>query len=575
MFARLPGSPLTWRVRWIFPEPLAASAIEALARQFALPPFAARLLLQRGCGDPARAAEFLDPRLRSLRDPFLLPDMEAAVTRLLAALDAREKIVLYGDYDVDGVTSLTLLARVLRAMGAEPACFLPHRMDEGYGLSEDGVARCLEEHRPKLLIAVDCGTTSTVEIAGLTQRGVDVIVLDHHECGADLPRCVAVVNPKRGESDHHLCSAGLAFKLAHALLKRRPVESFDLREVLDLVALGTVADLVPLLDENRILVKHGLQRLAQSRWVGLRALVAVAGLKPPFLAGTVSFGFGPRLNAAGRLGTALDSLELLLTDDPFRARAIAEGLDRQNRERRAVEDQVLKEAEAQLAEWFDPARHAAIVAGSADWHPGVIGIVAARLQRRYYRPTVVVSFDPEGMGKGSGRSIAGLPLVTALGACAGDLVRFGGHAMAAGLSVAQERFTAFRERFLTVAQESLASDQLQPTLQLDAEVALRDVNKDFLTRLEALEPFGSGHRAPLFFAREVYPAAEPRVLKEKHLSFLLHHRGWETRAIWFGSAQEALPEPPWDIAFEVTRNDYQGRVTPQIQISALRAAGSC
>lgn len=559
------------RVRWIFPEPLDETAVAALAAHVGLPALAAGLLVRRGFGDPASAAGFIDPRLKSLRDPFQLPDMDAAVTRVIAAIEQREKIVLYGDYDVDGVTSLTLLTRVLRACGAATACFLPSRIEEGYGLSAEGVTRCIEEHRPQLLIAVDCGTTSVEQIARIRGVGIDVIVLDHHECSAELPACTALVNPKRGETDHHLCSVGLAFKFAHALLKRRPVTDFDLRHVLDLVALGTVADLVPLVDENRILVKHGLLRLAESRWIGLRALIEASGLRPPFNAGHVGFGLGPRLNAAGRLGTALDALDLLLTDDPTRAHALAHSLDAQNRERRSVEDRVCTDAEAQIATWFDPQRHAAIVAGAPEWHPGVVGIVASRISRRHHRPTIVVGFDEAGMGKGSGRSIAGFCLVSALGRCSTHLAAFGGHELAAGLSVTQDRFDVFRDAFLAIARADLVDEQLLPRLHLDAELPLREIDLDLLTCVENLAPFGIGHRSPVFYARGVAPLAEPRVLKEKHLSLSLTHHGWESRAIWFGAAQP-LPKPPWDIAFELARNEYLGRVSAQIQIKALRSA---
>lgn len=558
-------------MRWIFPDPIDQPAVAALAAELRIPAFAAELLIRRGFTETGKAAAFLDPRLKALRDPFELPDMELAVERTLAAIDRHERIVFYGDYDVDGVTSLALLSRVLRALGAEPVCFLPSRMEEGYGLSTDGVARCLEEHQPALLIAVDCGTTSVAEIARLGERGVDVVVLDHHECAEELPRCVAVVNPKRGQNDRHLCSAGLAFKFAHALLKRRPVAQFDLRCVLDLVALGTVADLVPLLDENRTFVKHGLRQLAESSWPGVRALIEVSGLSAPLNAGHIGFGLGPRLNAAGRLGTARDALELLLTDDPGRGESLARSLDSQNRDRRALEDRVCTEAEAQLATWFVPASHAAIVVGAPEWHQGVVGIVASRLARRHHRPAIVIAFDEAGRGKGSGRSIAGLSLITALGACAAHLTTFGGHALAAGLSLAATSFDAFRDSFLSTARTSLTEEQLLPSIRPEAELPLGSIDLSLLDLLDTLAPFGAGHRQPLFFARGVEPAAEPRVLKEKHASLFLSHRRSRARAIWF-NATLPLPPSPWDIAFELARNEYQGQTTAQVQITALRTA---
>jgi single-stranded-DNA-specific exonuclease len=558
--------------RWMLPVPINAALRTRLERELRVPRFVAELLVRRGLHDPERAARFLEPQLKTLGDPFLLPHMEAAVTRILAALDRRERIVLYGDYDVDGVTSLTLLARVLRAYGAEPQCFLPLRVDEGYGLSPDGVARCVSEHAPQLLIAVDCGTSSVAEIAALQAQGVDVIVIDHHECKDTLPACVALVNPKVGEGYHYLCSVGLVFKVAHALLKRRPVAGFDLKEMLDLVALGTVADLVPLADENRVFVRRGLAQLAQTRWVGLQALIAVAGIKPPFKPADVGFGLGPRLNAAGRLGTAQDALELLLTGDAERARTIAANLDVQNRERRTLEDDVLRQAEAQLAEWFDPARHAAIVVGAAGWHPGVVGIVASRLQRRHHRPTLVIGFDDEGFGKGSGRSIPGLSLVAALAQCGTFLERHGGHEMAAGLTLRQPQFEEFRDAFRECARGLLSEDQLQPLQHLDVELTLGEIDYELLAAHESLQPFGMTNPQPIFVARGVTLVFEPRVMKEKHLSLMLRQGRDEHRAVWFAGASEELPPLPWDIAFTIERNEWQGSVSAQIQIKAVRAS---
>ena len=558
--------------QWIFPLPVEAAEVQRLGRDLRLARFAAELLVRRGLRSTPEAERFLTPRLKTLSDPFLLPNMAAAVERILTALDRGERIVLYGDYDVDGVTSLTLLARVLRALGGKPECFLPMRADEGYGLSPDGVARCVGTLAPQLLIAVDCGTSSVAEIAELHAQGIDVIVLDHHECKAELPACVALVNPKLGDDFHYLCSVGIVFKAAHALLKRRPVAGCDLRDYLDLVALGTVADLVPLRDENRVFVKRGLVQMEKTRWIGLRALIEVTGLRAPFSPGNIGFGLGPRLNAAGRLGTAQDALELLLTEDAGRARTLAMNLDVQNRERRGVEDDVLKQAEAQLAETFDAERDAAIVVGAPGWHPGVVGIVASRLQKRHHRPTLVIGFDESGMGKGSGRSIAGLSLVAALARCGEFLEKHGGHEMAAGLTLQQTRFAEFRDAFRACARELLTAEQLEPRLHLDAELTLGEIDYELLDHHEALQPFGMANPQPLFCARGVTLAGEPRVMKEKHLSLMLRQGGDEYRAVWFGAASEKLPRLPWDIAFQIERNEWQGNVTPQIHIRAVRQA---
>ncbi|HEX8309882.1 MAG TPA: DHHA1 domain-containing protein, partial [Chthoniobacteraceae bacterium] len=368
------------------------------------------------------------------------------------------------------------------------------------------------------------------------------------------------------------CSVGLVFKVAHALLKRRPVIGFDLKELLDLVALGTVADLVPLQAENRILVKRGLQQLTRSNRIGLRELITVSGLRAPFTPSHVGFGLGPRLNAAGRLGTAQDALELLLTEDASRARLLAQDLDQQNRSRRATEDQVLAFAEAQLATCFDAARDAAIVVGDAGWHPGVVGIVASRLMRRYHRPTFVIGFDEDGVGKGSGRSIEGLCLVKALAECTEYLEKHGGHTMAAGLTLQQPQFERFRAAFCACAQQFLTPEALQPRLHLDAELSLSEIDFELLDAHERLQPFGMGNSQPVFVARGVSLVAEPRILKEKHRSLVLRQHGTEQRAIWFQSATEELPRLPWDVAFRIERNEYQGCVTPQMEIKAVRSS---
>lgn len=563
------------QARWILPEPLDAVAVDAVVRRLQCAPPFAELLLRRGLASPDAVWQYLRPQLKTLGDPFLLPQMEAAVARLLMAIDAGENIVLYGDYDVDGVTSLAILTRVLRALGANVASFLPHRMEEGYGLTREGLARCLGEEKPRLLVAVDCGTTSVEEIAELKACGVDVIVLDHHECKTLLPDCVAVVNPKRSDAavDYtYLCSAGLAFKLSHALLKRRPVEGFVLKEILDLVALGTVSDIVPLVGENRILVKAGLKQMESTRWVGLQALMEVARSRFPLTPSELGFQLGPRLNASGRLGTAQVALELLLTENAGRARALAMELDVQNRDRQRVEKQTHEEAEAQLQMHGDPLAHAAIVVGAPEWHPGVLGIVASRLARKYHRPSLVVGFDEQGVGKGSGRGIEGISLVAALDECKALLTRHGGHEMAAGLTVQQGCFEAFRERFLQVARQMLSDEALLPQVTIDAEMALADVTHDFLHWHEQLQPFGTGNAQPLFMARGVRPLAPPTVMKEKHLKLLLGQSGARVEAVFFNALPDELPRPPWDVAFRIERNEWRDRVTVQLQIQRIRTA---
>jgi single-stranded-DNA-specific exonuclease len=533
----------------------------------------ARLLLRKGFATADEVQAFLRPRLKSLSDPFLLPNMELAVARICAALDRRERIVLFGDYDVDGVTSLALLAETLRAYGATPDLFLPLRMEEGYGLSQESVERCVEQFHPQLLIALDCGTSSAAEIVDLRKRSIDAIVLDHHEPKSALPECAAIVNPKTDPASpfHYLCSVGIVFKLCHALLKTRPID-FDLKSRLDLVALGTVADIVPLRGENRTLVQRGAIEIARTNRIGLKKLIEVSGVKPPIFTEDISFRLGPRLNAAGRLSTAEKSLQLLLTQDEREATELAECLDKQNRERQEVEKKIFAAADEKIAKEFDPAREAAIVVYERGWHAGVLGIVASRIAHKYHRPTIVIGFDETGVGKGSGRSIEGFNLVAALNRCADKIDKYGGHEMAAGLTIKEENVAGFTEQFLRVARDLLSDDDLQPRLQIDHEITFPELNFDFLGWHELLQPFGNGNPQPIFFAREVELVAEPRVVGEKHLQLRLRQRNYHHRAIFFGAAVDSLPPQPWDIAFRIRPDEYQGEARLEMRVEAVRGA---
>src|SRR5256885_2752999 len=501
----------------------------------------------------------------------MLPNMQPAVSRILAALDGHQRIVLFGDYDVDGVTSLALLAETLRAYGAKPDLFLPLRMEEGYGLSREGIERCLEQYRPQLLVALDCGPSSAAEIVDLRQRGVDVIVLDHHEPKSALPECIAIVNPKIDPSSpfHYLCSVGIVFKLCHALLKTRPID-FDLKARLDLVALGTVADIVPLRDENRTLVQRGAIEIARTKRPGLKKLIEVSGVKPPIFTEDIGYRLGPRLNAAGRLSTAEKSLRLLLTQDEAEAVELAEFLDKQNRERQDVEKKICAAAEEKIAKEFDPTRHAAIVVYERGWHAGVLGIVASRIAHRFHRPAIVIGFDESGVGKGSGRSIEGFNLVAALTRCADKIDKYGGHEMAAGLTIQAKNVDLFAEQFRQIGRELLSDEDLQPRLQIDHELNFCELNFDFLRWHEMLQPFGNGNPQPLFFAREVESVAAPRVVGEKHLQLRLRQRNHHRRAIFFGGAANSLPPQPWDIAFRIRSDEYGGETRLEMRVEAVR-----
>ena len=575
------------RYRWIIAEPESA-ALSRLLDSLPIEGLLARCLLNRGFCDPSEAAAFLDPALKGLKDPFLLPGMASAVERLIAARSADERLVLFGDYDVDGVSSCALLVEGMTRLGWRVATYLPHRMDEGYGLSPDGAANCLEKHPCSLLLAVDCGSTAIETIAWLKGRGVDVIVLDHHQVSDPLPAAVALVNPQLGNRDaegagtsdfRELCSAGLAFKLLHALTKRGrelgwpEATALDIRTFLDLAALGTIADLVPLIGENRILVSAGLPRLTNTTRPGLIALKEAAGLEGPIGVRDVGFGLGPRLNAAGRLENADEALRLLLAPDAAVAMPIAMSLDTRNRERQRIEKEITAQVIGAVKARFNPETDHVIVEGQMLWHIGVVGIVASRVLQEFYRPTIILGGDGESW-RGSGRSIEGFDLAAALRRCDDLLVKHGGHAMAAGVTIRPDKVDEFRQRLNGIAREMLSGEQLKPALRLDAAVSLGDVDLAVLERLSRLQPHGMENPPIQFASRNVTLAKPPqRMGKEsQHARLMLRDATGSAEAVWWNCAGKPLPDGRFDIAFAPERNDYNGQTRLQLRLLDWRPA---
>jgi single-stranded-DNA-specific exonuclease len=561
-------------------QPLLAAQIAAARR---IGPVLAQCLLNRGLSDPGAVEQFLTPRLKLLSDPFLLPNMAAAVDRLFAARERSEPVVIFGDYDVDGVTSTALLMEVLRPLGWRVECYLPHRLDEGYGLSRDGVENCLQKHPATLLLAVDCGSTAFETIAWLRGRGVDAIVLDHHQVSDPPPAAVALVNPQLAGDElvslRDLCSAGLAFKLAHALVKRGRdaglpgMADFDLRPLLDLVALGTVADVVPLTGENRIFVSAGLERLNTTQRPGLVALKQIAQCPEQLSTMDVGYQLAPRLNAAGRLENALESLQLVLAKDAAEALPLARNLDYHNQERQKIERGITTSVIGAVKARFNPQTDFVIVEGQLLWHIGVVGIVASRVLQQFYRPTFILGGEGDNW-RGSGRSIAGFDLAAALRECDDLLVRHGGHAMAAGVTMKPENMDAFRQRLNDLARRTLKPEDLQPLLRLDAEVALREVTLDLLADLDRLKPTGQGNPPVQFWARQLANARPPqRMGAEKQ-----HAKLWVTdgkvthEAVWWGVGTSTMPDGKFDLAFVPQVNDFSGRRTVQLKVLDWRAA---
>lgn len=537
------------------------------------PPILEHLIRQRGLPPGMDLESYLRPKLKDLSDPFLIPDMRPAVERILRAVDEKQRICIYGDYDVDGVSSITLMRRILLAYGLEIRHFIPRRGPEGYGLSTAALERCMSEGpRPDLLITVDCGTVSIQEVADLRQEGIDVLIVDHHEpIPGQRPDCCALVNPKCGNDFTYLCAAGVVFKLGHALLKTRQV-ALDLKELIDLVAVATISDIVPMVGENRLMVRHGLKHLPNTLNPGLRALQDVTGMNGSATSMDVGFRIGPRLNAAGRMDVPEDALETLTTDCRRLAQDLAHKLDAYNKERQSHETLIRKEAVEMLNRDFDPAKDPVIVLGSRSWHHGVVGIVASRLMRQFHKPTFIVAIDEEGVGKGSGRSIEGVSLVEAIRACEDDLLAGGGHAMAAGLSIEETKIDRFRKRFAEYVLNTTTPEQRQPKLMYDAEISFDQLSLEFLSSYDLLQPFGNGNPQPVFISRKVGLSRPPLHMKNHHLRFMLRQGYHEQDAVFFGGGEHPLPDPPWDVAFTIDRNTFRGRTTLQLIIQDVRAA---
>ena len=549
------------------------SAQAEIVRELGISELTASVLVRRGYSDPAVARRFLDGE-RPPHDPFLLGDMEAACAQVRAAVEQGRRICVHGDYDVDGIAATALAVLLLRELGAQVAWHLPSRFDEGYGVRSETLAR-LADDGCGLVLTVDCGITAVAEVAEATERGLDVVVTDHHRPGETLPDCPIVATRPSSYPFPELCGTGVVYKLGQALFG---IDSEVPRRHLDLVALATIADVVPLVDENRSFAIAGLRALARTAKPGLRALMQRADVDPATVdAGAVGFRLAPRLNAAGRLGHPREALELLLTEDEAEARRLADSLEELNRERQAVEARILREAVAQVEEWpaETRARRAYAVAG-ADWHEGVIGIVASRLVERYHRPVVLIA-GTDGDWKGSGRSIPSFDLHAALGACAALLGRWGGHRAAAGLSIPEENVEAFADAFAEQAAAVLDEQDLDPVTSIDAVVARdAELSLDLCAELGRLAPFGLGNPAPILLAPGCGLAELATVGDGKHLRFRIRRGkrdGGSAIAFGQGSRLEVLrPDGLYDVAFRLEENHWNGAVAPQLVVRRVFAS---
>lgn len=559
-------------LRWVVVPPPDPGLMRVLAAELSLPLPLAAILVQRGYGTPDAARRFLRPRLTDLADPLALTDMARAVVVIRDAVRSRVPILVHGDYDVDGQCAAALLTRVLRAAGADASAFVPHRLRDGYDFGPAGLVEAAARGAG-LVITCDCGITAVDTVAAARAAGLRVVVTDHHLPGAVLPPADAVVDPQRADDTSGLamlCGTGLAFKLAQALTPALGLPPALPLHLLDLVALATVADVVPLVGENRILVKHGLKLLAESRWPGVRALIAASGLAgKPIRTGHLGYILGPRLNAAGRIGDAVDGLRLLLTDDPAEAALLAHRLEALNAERQQLDQRTLDEALKQVEDRVDAGLESGLVLHGDGWHPGVVGIVASRVVERFGRPTLLIAFDGD-IGKGSGRSISRFDLHAALTACGDLLERYGGHQMAAGVTIRRAQLDAFRTRFAEAARAALGPDDLVPEQRVDLEIEPAEATRELEHLARYLEPCGAGNPAPVYGVRGVR-FVRRTLVGNGHLKGVLQSGDAELPAIGFHWADRAagLGDGPVDVAFRLETNEWQGRTTLQARICAL------
>jgi len=558
--------------RWLFPEAADPAAVEALCRELNLPPLLCRLLVARGHRDAESAKRFLRPRLEQLHDPSLLGDMDRAVERITRAIRDKEPILVHGDYDVDGISSTTILTRTLRRLGATVTPFIPHRRD-GYDLTAAGV-RAAKQAGAKLVITCDCGTSALAPIASLQADGIDVIVTDHHLPGGPLPEALAILNPRKpgcSSPDRDLCAAGVAYKLAMAVTTAMGASPNPVYNMIDLVALATIADVAPLRGENRILAWCGLRVFNETKNAGLSAMRRAAGLeKKRITSGRVGFILAPRLNAAGRVGSAMRGVELLLANDEATANPIARELEELNGHRQQLDRMVLEEAR-DMVKALDLEQTYGIVLAAEGWHPGVIGIVASRIVEEFGRPTILIALE-EDEGKGSGRSISPFDLHAGISKCRDLLLRFGGHRSAAGVTIARDRVPEFARQFNEVARATLRPEDLVPEYRVDLEVELQDVTDGLENLFRYIEPCGVGNPAPVLVARGVRVAAPPKLVGKDGLRVLLHQNGTQLSAIGWGMgprAGELSVGAVVDVAFKLDRDDWNGDL--QLRLADFRA----
>jgi single-stranded-DNA-specific exonuclease len=547
--------------RWTIAEPPDAEVVARLSKEINVPEAIAKVLVFRGIDDYNKAKAYFRPTLEQLHDPFLMDGMDRATERVLRALEQREKIIVFGDYDVDGTNGASMLYLFIREVGGDVRYYIPDRLKEGYGISRTGIDKARHEG-VGLFISVDCGITAVDQVEYARSLDLDVIICDHHEPGEQLPKAYAVLDPiKPGDTYpfKNLCGCGVGFKLVQAIAMRLNKVQL-LPEFLEFVTLATTADIVPLVGENRVLVKKGFERINTTPRPGIKALIEASGFGQKNVStGQIVFGLAPRINAVGRLGDATRAVRLLTCDDPEEARSLANVLELENQNRRKIDEDTFGEAQRLAEELFDLDVDSAIVLHQEHWHPGVVGIVASRMVEKYYKPSIMMA-TVDGVAKGSARSVSGFDVYQALKRCEDKLIQFGGHKYAAGLTVEVSRLDEFRDAFNATVKEMMSEELKTPEIRVDVEISLAEITPKFVRILKEFAPFGPGNMKPTFLARNLEVVGTPRIVGKNHLRFKVRHNGVVLDAIGFGLGT-LLPRvsngrKDLECVFSIEENDY-------------------
>lgn len=541
--------------------------VKKLQKEYNLNYLLAKILVNKGITEKEQIRKFLNPTRNDFYDPFLMPDMEKAVERILTAIEKNEKTIIYGDYDVDGITSITVLKSFLKERGLDVDYYIPNRLKEGYGLNKEAVKKIADDGY-KLMITVDCGISCKEEIDYANELGIETIVTDHHEVGTDIPTAVAVVDAKRKDSNYpfrELAGVGVVFKLTQALSNKLKLEEKEYLKNLDIVCVGTISDIVPLVDENRVIAKLGLLLVEQTKNLGLKAILTLAGYKK-IDSSAISFGVAPRINACGRMGDAYKALELLLSKNLHEIDTLTKQLNAYNAKRQEIEKTIFEEAMEQIKEQELDKNRTIVVAGK-DWHHGVIGIVSSKVTEQYFKPSILLSYEDD-FAKGSGRSIPGFDLYNALQKCKNSISRYGGHAMAIGITLDKNKVKEFTEQFEKVAEEEKI-ENIMPVIPIDAKIELEQVNREMVKSLEQLEPYGEANKTPIFLIKNLRIDAIRTLSEGKHLKLALRSNNTIIDAIGFNlgyMADDYIIGDKIDVAGSLEINSYGGMDSLQINL---------